>query len=281
MPRASEEDPLSSQQLQSEIREARLLVEKRNTSRRTASSTNSVYPGYPDSLNHIQTSGRTPILELPPKLLLLIGGYLDKRASLNASRMCKKLYEQFGMHKAFTAWEHLTNDPSAEKTMKLLKGLGSRDSQLLLVKGFERYRPGTYQRETLKSFLVERKNNSTLCTSLLRIDLMARLEQDAQFLLEHGANKREWETYEQSKEKHFKRRVAKNRFKRSQARLQRTAFATLADTELIRSLAAIRHRDTGVHSPVPMHTGTASGECSGTSVMTSRDGTAYCKGGTQ
>jgi hypothetical protein len=106
-------------------------------------------------------------------------------------RVCKSLHKLLGKCKRFTAWEWLANDPLAKGNIKLLKQLEARDSQFLLVKGFRRYKPGTDQRGTLKSFLAGRKNDSKLCTSLLRIDLTARLEQDAQFLLEHGADKEE------------------------------------------------------------------------------------------
>jgi hypothetical protein len=154
----------------------------------------------------------------------MIDRHLDKQALISLLRVCKSLYKLLRKCKIFTAWEWLANDPLAEGTMKLLEQLEARDSQFLLVKGFRRYKPGTDQRGTLNSLLPGRKNDSKLCTSLLRTDLTARLDQDAQFLLEHGADKEEWKSYKQ----HRHRGEDKRLFNCRRARLQGDAAARTA-----------------------------------------------------
>lgn len=187
MASAPGENPVSSQQLQSRIQEIRLRLGKQNTSRKIASSTSPVHPSYPDSLNYIQTPGRTPILELPDELLLMIDRHLDKQALLSLLRVCRSLHKLLGKCKIFTAWEWLANDPLAEGTMELLEQLEARDSQFVLAKGFRRYKPGTDQRKALKTFMQDRQNINQLCTTLLKAELDKRRTEDAEFLCGLGA----------------------------------------------------------------------------------------------
>jgi hypothetical protein len=210
----------------------RLRLGGGNTSSEIASSTSPVYPGFPDSLNCIQTLGKTPILELPDKLLLMIRSFLDKKALLNSSRVCKRLHTVVGMCEVSTAWKHLASNPTAGETMELLGRLESKDSELLLVEGFRRYRPGTGQRETLKGFLASKENDSKLCTLLLRIDLQARLEQDAHFLLENGAGEEIWKKY-----KKFQKQNEERKRKSLEVRLQRAAAARTCGGTQLRTLS--------------------------------------------
>jgi hypothetical protein len=122
-------------------------------------------------------------------------------------RVCKSLHELLGKRKVFTAWERLANDPLAEETKKLLEQLESRDSQLLLVKGFRRYEPGTDQREVLKTFMGGKKNIK-LCTALLLAELNQRRTEDAEFLCGIGADKkylRSYEKFENWRKERFQR----------------------------------------------------------------------------
>jgi hypothetical protein len=86
-----------------------------------------------------------------------------------------------------TAWKHLASNPPAGQTMKLLEQLESMDSQILLVKGFRRYKPGTDQRKVLKTFMQDRQNINQLCTTLLKAELDKRRIEDAEFLCGLGA----------------------------------------------------------------------------------------------
>ena len=224
MASAPREDPVSSQRLKSLIREMQRRLGERNTSPEIASS---MSPLYPSSLNCIQTSGKTPILQLPDELLLMTRPFLDKQALSNSSRVCKRLHTVVGMRVVSTAWKSLANDPLAGETMELLRRLESQDSDLLLVKGFQQYIPKTDQRKTLKTLLASKKKNSKLCTTLLRTDMEARRPEDAQFLLENGAEREPWNRWEEYNESQRKQRRTKQ-FDSRQAKVQKAAAARTA-----------------------------------------------------